>query len=158
MAFVKELKKMAGSLSEQYYKLILLVGTGGTGKTSLINEICRNDAYTYANLSLALSEKLKEVPIAERGYFVQDFIDDIIRSVSGEFLVLDNIELIFSKHLQIDPLGTLKNIAKYRKTIVAWPGSIKHGQLIFAEPAHEDYVKYSRDELECLLINMERGL
>lgn len=158
MAFINELKKLAGSLSDKYYKLILLVGVSGTGKTSLINEICGDNAYRYVNLSLALSEKLKEVPIRERGYYVQDFLDDVVRSNPGDFLVLDNIEIIFSKHLQIEPLGALKNIAKYRKTIVAWQGRIKNGSLTYAEPIHEDYVKYSLDELECLYINMERGL
>ncbi|MDI6729862.1 MAG: BREX-3 system P-loop-containing protein BrxF, partial [Thermodesulfovibrionales bacterium] len=112
----------------------------------------------YVNLNLALSEKLKDVPIRERGYYVQDFIDDIIRDNPGDFLVLDNIEIIFSKHLQVEPLSILKNIGKYRKTIAAWQGSIKDGYLTYAEPWHEDYVRYNVDELECLYINMERSL
>lgn len=158
MAFINEVKKMSNSMLDKYYKLILLIGKNGSGKTSLINELCAANTYSYINLNLALSEKLKDVPIGDRCYCVQDFIDEIIRNASGDFIVLDNIELIFSKHLQLEPLGVLKNIAKYRKTIVAWQGSITNGYLTYAEPTHEDYVKYKMDELECLYINLERGL
>lgn len=158
MAFVNEIKKLSNSLSDKYYKLILLIGKSGSGKTSLINELCTTDSYSYINLNLALSERLKDVPIGDRGYCVQDFIDEIIRNISGDFLVLDNIELIFSKHLKLEPLGALKNIAKYRKTIVAWQGSITNGYLTYAEPTHIDYVRYKIDDLECTYINLERGL
>jgi hypothetical protein len=72
-----------------------------------------------------------------------------------KYLVLDNIEIIFSEHLQIDPLGVLKNISKYQETITAWPGYIKDGYLTYAEPWHKDYVKYSLNELECLYMNLE---
>ena len=154
MALVADVKKKANYLSQKYYKLLLLVGPSGAGKTRLINEICGDNAYTYVNLNLALSEKLKKVPIEDRAYHVQDFIDNIIRYNPGDFLVLDNIEIIFSRHLQIDPLNVLKNIGKYRKVIVAWQGSIKDRYLTYAEPWHEDYVIYNIDELECLYIEI----
>lgn len=158
MVDVNEVKRVACSLNDKYYKLLLLVGASGNGKTSVINEICSDNAYRYVNLNLVLSEKLKDVPIKERGYYVQDLTDNIMKDNPGDFLVLDNIEIIFSKHLQIEPLSILKNIAKYRKTIAAWQGSIKDGYLTYAEPWHEDYVRYNIDELECLYINMGRGL
>lgn len=158
MAFINELKRLTGSLSDKYYKLILLVGGSGTGKTGLLRELCEDNAYGYVNLNLALSGKLKDVPIEERCYHVQDFIDEIVRNAPGDYLALDNIEMIFSRHLRIEPLGTLKNIAKYRKTIAAWQGSIVNGYLTYAAPGHEDHVKYKAEELECSYINLERGL
>lgn len=157
MVTANEVKKIAFSLSDKYYKLLLLVGASGNGKTSIINEICKDHAYKYVNLNLALSERLKGVSIIDRGYYLQDFIDNLIRDNPGDFLVLDNIEIIFSKHLQIEPLSLLQNIAKYRKTIAAWQGSIKDKYLTYAEPWHEDYVRYNIDKLECLYINMERS-
>ncbi|NSW90430.1 MAG: BREX-3 system P-loop-containing protein BrxF [Firmicutes bacterium] len=160
MADIGEFKELAASLSSEYYKLLLLVGGSGRGKTSFIRKICSEDTdkYRYINLNRALSEKLKEIPIAERCYYVQDYIDDIVKDNPGDFLVLDNIEIIFSRHLQVEPLRLLKNISKYRKTITAWPGSIKDGYLTYAEPWHKDYVKYSLNDLECLYINLERGM
>lgn len=158
MVVANEVKKIAQSLNDKYYKLLLLIGLSGSGKTRVINEICGDNAYKYVNLNLSLSERLKDVPIKERGYYVQDFIDEIVRDNPGDFLVLDNIEIVFAKHLQIEPLSILKNIAKYRRTIAAWRGNIKDGYLTYAEPWHEDYVRYDIDELECLYINMERSL
>ena len=154
MALVAEAKKKAELLYERYYKLLLLVGSSGTGKTRLINEICGDNAYTYVNFNLVLSKKLKDVAIEDRAYCVHEFIDEIVRDNPGDFLVLDNIEIIFSKHFQIDPLSVLKNISKYRKTIAAWQGVIKDRYLIYAEPWHEDYIRYSIDELECLYIEV----
>lgn len=149
---------MVNSLTDRYYKLVLVIGGSNTGKTSLFKQICNDNTYEYINLNLALSEKLKEIPKDDRCYLIQDYMEGIVRSKDGEVIVLDNIEMIFSKHLQVEPLGILKNIAKYRKIIVAWPGSIKDGYLTYAEPAHEDYIRYCLDELECLYMNMERGL
>lgn len=158
MVDANEVKKAACFLPDKYYKLLLLVGASGNGKTSVINKICSDNSYKYVNLNLALSEKLKDVPIKERCYYVQDFIDNIIKDNPGDFLVLDNIEIIFSKHIQIEPLSALKNISKYRKTIASWQGSINDGYLTYAEPWHEDYTRYNIDELECLYINMERSM
>ena len=127
-----------------------------------MNYMNNNYEYKYINLNLALSEKLKEIPLTERCLYVQDYIDEIIntasRNNSSDILILDNNEIIFSKHLQIDPLRLLKNISKYRKVISAWPGSIKDEYLTYAEPWHNDYVKYSLNDLECLYINLDRGI
>lgn len=157
MATLHKISQYAATLSSLYYKLLLLVGGSGAGKTKLLKEICANSGGNYLNLNLALAAKLKEIPLAERCYHIDDFIDEILRSYPGDLLMLDNIEILFSRHLQIDPLRTLKNISKYRKAIAAWPGIIEDGYLIYAEPWHKDCVKYPISELECLYINLERG-
>jgi len=210
-----EFNGLLDSLSNEYYKLLLLIDGNETIKKNLIKNICGNsynDAnycinscnsyknyelpnetnlqkykFRYINLGLVLSKKLKEVPKAERCYYVQDYIDEIInnkeelpsnvycdvqdstcsstnsiinkyRDSENEILVLDNIEIIFSKHLKIDPLKRLKNISRYRKIIAFWPGYIKDEYLIYAEPWHKDYIRYHLNELECLYINFERSV
>jgi hypothetical protein len=154
VAIIGEFKRLIALLPKKYYKLLLLVGSSGGDNISFINEICSDNAYRYRyiNLNYALSKRLKEIPIGERGYYVYECIDNIVDDNESDFLVLDHIEIIFSKHLQIEPLRTLKNIAKYRKVISAWPGHIKDGYLTYAEPWHKEHVRYSLSKLECLYI------
>ncbi|CEO87395.1 BREX-3 system P-loop-containing protein BrxF [Syntrophaceticus schinkii] len=158
MAVINEFKKSVLTLPDMYYKLLLLVGSSGAGKTAIIKKICIDNKYRYVNFNHALSKKLKDIPIGDRCYSIHDCIDEIAEDNVSDFLVFDNIEIIFSKHLQIEPLRTLKNIAKYRNIIAAWSGSIKDGYLTYAEPWHDDYVRYSLSDLECIYINIERGI
>jgi len=141
-------------LQDHYYKLLLLVGGSGAGKTGILKSICESHSGKYINLNLALSAKLKDIPLSERSYHIGDYINEIISEHPGEFIAVDNIEILFSSHLKADPMRTLLNISKYKKTIAAWPGSVKDNYLVYAEPWHKDYVKYPVNKIECLYIDL----
>ena len=60
----------------------------------------------------------------------------------GDLLLLDNIELLFDRALQLDPLDLLKRHAHSRRVVAVWPGELRDGRLIYAEmghPEHQDY-------------------
>lgn len=158
MPVVEDIERIVKLFPQQYYKLLLLIGPSGSGKTFVLKKCMQVLMCKYINLNLELSRKLKEIPVVERCYYVQDYIDEIVKNNDSDIIIFDDIEILFSKHLKIDPLSALKNISKYKKFIAAWPGYIKGGYLVYAEEGHEDYIRYNLNELECSYLNLGRGI
>jgi hypothetical protein len=146
----KDLLERIQNLASLYYKLFLLIGSQGSGKSKLLEQIASDQNIPVTNLNFELSKKLKNIPRNERCFYVLDFIDEIIGEAQGEeYIILDSIEILFSHHLKIDPLGQLKNISKYHPLVVAWNGRIENNYLIYGETYHPDYTAYKLNELEC---------
>ncbi|WP_026486464.1 BREX-3 system P-loop-containing protein BrxF [Caldanaerobius polysaccharolyticus] len=141
-------------LKYRYYKLILVVGPMGSGKTDFIKSISLKYAFDYINLNLELSEKLINIPVDERCYYVEDFIDEILAGKRTEILAIDNIVILFGPHLKLEPLRLFKNMSKYRGMIVAWGGDLDDGYLTYARPGHLEFRKYSQNEIECMVIKL----
>ncbi len=145
----ENLLKRIQNLNSLYYKLFLLIGSQGSGKSELLAQLSEEKNVPVTNLNFELSKRLKNIPRNDRCFYMGDFIEEIIREVKGEYIFFDSIEILFSHHLKIDPLRQLKNISKYNSLVVAWNGRMENNFLVYAERSHPDYVAYKLDELEC---------
>ena len=139
---VASMKQAAGL----YHRLVLLVGSSGSGKTAVLEEVVKRTNSPRINLNLELSKHLLELPLRQRVLRVRDLIDRIIDEVGGESILLDNIELLFDRTLQQDPLRLLQSISRNRTLVAAWNGTLEDGQLIYATPDHHDYRRYPTHE------------
>lgn len=146
---IKDLLECVRKLNSSYYKLFLLIGDPGSGKSKLLEQIASKKNIPIVNLNFELSRRLKNIPRNDRCFYVQEFIDEIINQLKGEYIFLDNIEILFSHHLKIDPLKELKNLSRYNPLVVTWNGRIENNHLVYGETYHPDYVAYKMDELEC---------
>ena len=61
-----ELEELLPDVVHQYYRLVLIVGPIGSGKTPLLKELCRRQDIPYLNVNLALSERLLSLTSKER--------------------------------------------------------------------------------------------
>jgi hypothetical protein len=140
-----------------YYKLILIV----TGNTSSTNEFLKKFAgeknFHYVNLNLALSEKLVQIPFEKRWLYVNEILDEILYKDGHKVLIVDNTEILFEKHLNLDPIGTLKNISRYKKIVASVRGILKDDCLVYARPGEEEYRAWRIKELEFTVLNHEEG-
>jgi len=157
MSIYKDIQDAFILLPYKYYKLILLVGPIGSGKTKLLKRISADYNYDYINVNLQLSEKLINIPLEERCYYVDDFMEEILFQSKTDVTILDNIEILFSNHLKIDPLKLLKNISRYRKIIASWGGIYVNGILTYAEIGHSEHRKYKKSDLDVIVISIEGG-
>lgn len=140
-----------------YYKLILIV-TGNPYSTSeLLKKLAEEKNFHYINLNLALSEKLIQIPFEQRWLFVNEMLDEILRKNEHEVLIVDNTEILFGKHLKLDPIGTLKNISRYKKIIASVRGVLKDDCLVYARPGEEEYRVWRIKELEFTVLSHEEG-
>jgi hypothetical protein len=140
-------------LPYKYYKLILVVGPKDRQISGILKKMSLEFGYDYINLNLKLSERLIRIPFDERCFYVEGYVNEIIESYRGSLLILDNIEILFEKHLKVDPLFLLKNLSRYKAIIAHWNGKAEDGHLIYAVPQHPDFAKYRMDEHDYIVIN-----
>ncbi|MDI6600638.1 MAG: BREX-3 system P-loop-containing protein BrxF [Thermoanaerobacteraceae bacterium] len=155
MDIEEEIMELLDDRDNSYYRLIIIVGAGGSGKTDILKSIA-DQCGTYVNLGLALSEKLLEYPIEERAYKATDCLREILNSIEKEPLLIDNIELLFAPHLKLNPLSLLKHESRYRKIVAAWPGRFENDKLIYAEYGHPEYRTYGKNGIEVPILDLER--
>ncbi len=125
-------------------KTILLVGAHGSGKTQVLTKVAEDLDTIRVNLNLELGKRLNEVPEKRRALRTPSFLDEIIDTYQkGEKpLILDNIELLFSPELELEPLSLLEDAGRQTMIIVAWSGVLQNGSLSYAEPGYKEYKTY----------------
>ena len=143
---VTDLAQQADKLSDRYYRLLLLVGPSGKGKTKLLHAVRDQRGVPYLNVNAALSERLLEHPKSQRPLEVLPILQQLISEHPSDILLLDNIELLFDPDLRQDPLRCLQALSRNRSLIVAWNGEYRDGVLTYAEPSHREYRRYEKPD------------
>lgn len=125
-------------------KTILLVGQHGSGKTQVLTKAAEDFGTTRINLNLELGKRLNEVPERRRALKTPACIDEILDAYQEDEkpLIFDNIELLFSSELELEPLSLLEDAGRRATLIVSWPGTITGGSLTYAEPGYKEYKTY----------------
>ena len=139
-----QLASLVEEVKSLHTKLILLIGNSRSGKTALLDAYGKNENVTPLRLGAELGSKLATIPQRRR----QLQTPSILRALADQYsqespLLLDNIELLFDKTLQLDPLSLLKQHAHERPVIAAWPGQLAEGQLTYATLGHPEHQSYS---------------
>ena len=135
-----------------YHRLVLLVGDAGAGKSSLLRQLAATRGTEVINLNLVLSAELLELTPKQRALRVPQLLQRIADQATPP-LILDNIELLFDKNLQQDPLRLLEGISRNRLVLAAWNGRMHAGRLDYAEPGHPEYRRY--DSIDALIVGMD---
>jgi hypothetical protein len=78
---------------------------------------------------------------------------DQIADQSPSPVLLDNLEILFDKTLQQDPLRLLQSISRNRTVLASWSGAINSGRLLYAAIGHSEYRRY--DSVDTLIVCMD---
>ena len=140
---IESLERLVDEVAALHSKLVLLIGKPGSGKTGLVHVLGQNRGATPLNIGSALGSRLAVIPQRQRCLQTNTILRDLADQYAmGDLLLLDNIELLFDRALQLDPLDLLRRHAHARRVVAAWPGELRDGRLIYAEmghPEHQDY-------------------
>ena len=140
---IDRLERLVEEIAALHSKLVLLIGAPGSGKTALLHALGKNRGATPLNIGSALGSRLAATPQKQRPLQTNTILRELAdQHAVGDLLLLDNIELLFDRTLQLDPLDLLKRHAHARRVVAVWPGELRDGRLIYAEmghPEHQDY-------------------
>jgi hypothetical protein len=130
----------------QYFRLVLLAGVPGAGKTATLKTVSQENGYPYLNVNMELSKKLLELTRTQRSRQVERLFKEVIASVPGEVVLLDNLEILFDPALEVEALRLLLVSSRNRTVVASWNGTCKDGTLIYAEPGHPEFVQFKQTE------------
>jgi len=147
-----QIKRSVHAAEGLYHRLVLLVGEPGSGKTSILRDIADEFGSSIVNVNLELSSGLLELTAKQRALRLPGMLDKIADQTQSP-VVLDNLEILFDKDLQQDPLRLLQGISRNRTVVASWNGTMNSGRLLYAETGHPEYRSY--DAVDALIVNMD---
>ncbi len=134
-----------------YHRLVLIVGTSGVGKSALLREIAEDYGKKVINVNLEVSAELLQLSARQRVLQLRDVLDKITIDVA-DLVFLDNIEILFEKDLQQDPLRLLQSLSRNISVVATWNGDKFGGQLTYAEVGHREYRRYDSVDAICVCV------
>lgn len=151
---LSKLEQYVEQLGELNTKLIVLAGPRGSGKTKLLRELGEKLGVQSLNINLELGRRLAATSHAARGFSVGQLLRDIAdrERNEGDLLLLDNLELLFERGLQINPLDLIKRLAHSKRVVAVWPGELRGNRLYYAEMTHPEYRDYDANGVVALAI------
>lgn len=141
--------------SASFNRLVLLVGPGQNGKTTLLRQLSEAHGCPILNVNLRISQALLELPRSKRPRQVDRLFGELIDGCEGELVLLDDLEVLFDTTLQLDPLRLLKLHSRNKTLVASWNGAFQNGALNYAEPDHPEYKSYRDIEVKVVPVTKE---
>ena len=130
--------------SGQYFRLVILAGVPGSGKTAALQLVGQSAGCQVVNVNLELSKRMLELTRAQRSRQVERLLKEVIAAVTGEIVLLDNLEILFDTGLEVEPLRLLQVSSRNRTIVASWSGIYRDGTLTYAEPGHPEFVQFKK--------------
>lgn len=145
---IDKLKHLVEEVGALQSKLVLLIGPSNSGKTALLHTFAQSKGVTPLNVGAKLGGRLAGMPQRQRHLQTTTILRELAdQHAPGDLLLLDNLELLFDRSLQLDPLDLLKRHAHAKRVVAVWPGELqgdtKTGRLIYADMGHPEHQDYS---------------
>ncbi|HAT8643598.1 BREX-3 system P-loop-containing protein BrxF [Legionella pneumophila] len=141
------------STKDLYHRLVILVGRAGSGKTSILRDIANDYGTTIINVNLEVSNELLELTEKQRSLYLPQIFSQITDKAKSSVVILDNLEIIFDRNLNQDPLRLLQSLSRNCTIVASWNGVVTAGKLSYAELGHPEYRNY--DLIDTLIVNID---
>lgn len=140
---IERLQRLVDETSALQSKLVLIIGAPGSGKTAILHALGQSRRVTPLKIGSMLGHRLEALPQRQRNIEANTILRELAdQHAVDDLLLVDNMELLFDRTLQLDALDLLKRHAHARRVVAVWPGSLRDGRLLYAEmghPEHQDY-------------------
>ena len=145
---IEELQGLVEDISGLNSKLVLLIGPPRSGKSNLLGQLAARRQMRVLSIGAALGRELLVVPSTRRHLQAADLLKDLSDDFASHgLLLMDNIELLFDRTLQLNPLNLLKRHAHARRVVAVWPGDLREDRLSYATTGHPEHQDYGIDGL-----------
>ena len=143
---VAKLAQAIQQAASQYFRLVILAGVPGAGKTAALQALAQQSGCHLVNVNLELSKRMLELTRAQRSRQVERLLKAVIAAVPGDVVVLDNLEMLFDTSLEVEPLRLLQVVSRNRTIVASWNGSYRAETLTYAEPGHPEFTQCKQPE------------
>jgi chromosomal replication initiation ATPase DnaA len=145
-SLVHRLVEAIAASAHDRHKLILVLGSFGTGKTRLLQATAAEIEGVRVNLNLVLAERLLQLPRSRYadGVTVHQEIDQLCNELSRneQPLLVDNVEMLFSPQLgQVNPVDTFKRVSRQRPIILALAARRDGNHAEYSTLGRSDYLR-----------------
>ena len=145
---LSSLEKLVSEVGALHSKLILLIGEPNSGKSALLDALGSKRDLIPLRVGAELGSKLAAFPQRRRQLQTTSILRELAdQHAKDNLLLIDNIELLFDRSLQLDPLDLLKQHARVRRVVAVWPGQMNEGRLTYATTGHPEHQDYGTDGL-----------
>lgn len=145
-AVIEQLEHSIHQAATQYFRLVILAGTPGSGKTAALQSVAQKLGCQLVNVNLELSKRMLELTRTQRSRQVERLLKEVIAAVPGDVVLLDNLEILFDTGLEVEPLRLLQVSSRNRTIVASWNGSFRDGTLTYAEPGHPEFLQFKQTE------------
>lgn len=132
--------------TELYYRLVILVGGAGSGKTAVLQNVHERTVAPLININLELSRKMLDLTERQRALQLPRLLSEIIDMFQSDVILLDNIEILFDVSVKQDPLRLLQGISRRKTIVAAWSGSINSEYIVYAMRGHPEFRRYPLED------------
>lgn len=139
--------------AQLYYRLVLLAGPTGAGKTAALQMVHERTKAPLINVNLELSKRMLELTERQRVLQLPQLLAEIVGASASDVVLLDNIEVLFAIALQQDPLRLLQGLSRNTTIVAAWNGTIDKEHLSYATPDHPEYRRYPIKDFVLVSLN-----
>ena len=141
-----QLEQAIQQAASQYFRLVILAGTPGSGKTAALQSVAQRAGCELVNVNLELSKRMLELTRTQRSRQVERLFKEIVSGQPGDVVILDNLEILFAADLEVEPLRLLQVSSRNRTVVASWNGSYFDGTLTYAEPGHPEFIQLKQTE------------
>ncbi len=135
-----------------YYKLVLIVGPAGSGKTDRLKTISESYAFGFLNLGEELSRRLLVIPPHLRSAEAEELTIDLVNEIGSLRIAIDNTEILFEPPLRLNPLAVLKKLSRSQVVVATWTGSFDKSKLTYGFQGHPAYREYAFTDEDSFII------
>ena len=134
-----------------YYKLVLIVGPTGSGKSELLQAAAHYN-FTHLNLGESFSRELLSKPLHLRSAEAEEVAIDLVDATGAARLAIDNTEVLFESPVQLHPLALLKRLSIDRLIVTTWTGTFDNSCLYYGIKGHPAYQKFKYTKEDSFII------
>lgn len=128
-----DLNKKVEELNNAKHKLLLIIGTPGSGKSKIIREYSQETGIPILDLDKIFCNTATDQLMNEMKNFLSTY--------HQKALLLDNKKILYAKNSTIDLLAFLKEISESIPVVATWNGKIEDGQVFhFRKDSPEDLI------------------
>ena len=142
--------QVKNELRSKKYKLLLLIGRPGAGKSKFLHNYSKENGIPILDLDNILGDK---IPLNKDANYVYDFIRGFLKTYKPEEILIDKKKILYQEDSPIDLLDFLKELSTKKTVITTWNGYIKDDKLVHVHDNVE--VEYDLASLNCAYFELK---